>query len=212
MHKQADPEPTFHYVCTHEEAKKKIADHDIFWVSNCGCREGKKGEEGEEGEEGGEGCKRSRMDLCLFFDDKEMTGTGTGWKKVDRAFVEGILKEAKEKHLVARPFHYNEDREHDQGICFCCDDCCAYFQGDEWGCDPGKYIEQTDMEACTHCGECVSVCYFKARNIVDGMLQVTREKKEGGYGRYGCYGCYGCGLCSDVCPVGCIEMVPRDGN
>lgn len=201
MHKHADPEPTFHYVCTYDEAKKKIDDHETFWVSNCGCREGKKVEEG------GEGCKRSRMDLCLFFDDKEMTGTGTGWKKVDRDFVDAILKEAKEKHLVTRPFHYNEDRQHDQGICFCCDDCCAYFKGDEWGCDPGKYIEKTDMDACTHCGDCVSVCYFKARNIVDGMLQVTREKKEGCYGGDGCAGC---GLCVDVCPAHCIGLVGRD--
>lgn len=201
MHKQADREPSFHYVCTHGEAKTKIEGHSDFWVSNCGCREGKRSEEG------GEGCKRSRMDLCLFFDDKEMTGTGSGWKKVDRAFVEGILKEAREKRLVARPFHYDKDRINDQGICFCCDDCCAYFKGDEWGFDPGAYIEETDMDACTDCGECERACYFGARRIVNERLQVSKEKEKG---CYGCYGCAGCGLCVDVCPEKCIKMVERD--
>jgi len=159
------------------------------------------------------------MDLCLFFDTAEMQGTGSDFKEVDREFVEGILKEAAEKHLVTRPFRYEADRTRDQGICFCCDDCCGYFKSDEWGCDPGKYIEETDMEACTQCGDCVEVCYFKARKMIDGKLVINQEGyyflKDGStnYGNapkgYGCYGCAGCGLCLDVCPEDCIEMVER---
>lgn len=191
MHKTDNPEPSFHYICTRKEAKEKIGAHERFFISNCGCREG------------GPGCERSRMDVCLFFDDAEMQGTGSGWKEVDRAFVEGILVEAAEKHLVTRPFRYNEDRIRDQGVCFCCDDCCGYFKGDEWGCDPGIYIEQTDMNACTLCGECEKVCYFGARKIIDGKLEITREKNDE------CYGCAGCGLCLDVCPEDCIRMVER---
>ncbi|MBN2379398.1 4Fe-4S binding protein [candidate division WOR-3 bacterium] len=186
MHKTNDPEPTFHYVCTRAQAVEKINEHDRFFVSNCGCREGNE-----------EGCKRSRVDVCLFFDDKEMTGTGTGWKEVDRAFVDGILKEAQEKRLVYRPFHYAKDRTHDQGVCFCCDDCCAYFHGDEWGCDPSDYIEKTDMDSCTNCGECEAVCYFGARKMVEGQLKVNCEK------------CAGCALCIDMCPENCIRMVER---
>jgi len=39
-----------HYVCTHDEARRLIAAHDRFWVSNCGCRESRAA------------CNRSRID------------------------------------------------------------------------------------------------------------------------------------------------------
>jgi len=44
-----------HYVCTLDEARRIIAAHDQFSVSNCGCREAKGV------------CGRSRMDVCLYF-------------------------------------------------------------------------------------------------------------------------------------------------
>jgi len=54
------------------------------------------------------------------------------------------------------------------------------------------------MESCIHCGECIEVCYFRARDMGDGEhILVDREK------------CYGCGLCVKVCPEGCIEMTKR---
>ena len=101
-----------HYVCTREEAMELIDQHSKFWISNCGCREG------------GEGCKRSRMDLCLFF-KSDMGGTGSNFRKVDQKFAEGILKEAENKHLVTRPFRDEKDMSQIQGVCFCCDDCCG---------------------------------------------------------------------------------------
>ena len=191
MHKINESELSFFYISTREEARAIIDAQDKYWVSNCGCREN------------GPGCKRSRMDLCLFFDDQEMQGTGSDFQEVNREFVEGILKEAEEKHLVTRPFRYEKDRTRDQGICFCCDDCCWYLthlDEEEGACDKGRFIEKTDMEACTHCGECEDVCYFGTRKMIDGKLAINPE---------GCYGCAGCGLCLDVCPADCIEMVSR---
>jgi len=60
-------------------------------------------------------------------------------------------------------------------------------------------IEQTDATVCSHCGACVDVCYFHARHMADGELQLDRDN------------CYGCGLCLDVCPLDCIQLVPRTG-
>ena len=174
----------FHYVTTLEEAKKLVADRDHFWVSNCGCREAKSV------------CKRSRIDLCLVFrNDVGFSGTNT--KKVDREFVNGILQETYEKHLVSRSFRNEHDRTITDGICFCCDDCCEYFTKPEEICDKGAMIEQTDMNACTHCSICEDVCYFDARKIEDDLLTINRDQ------------CYGCGLCRDVCPEDCIQMIPR---
>jgi ferredoxin len=181
-----DDELHFHYVATREEAEELIAGFGKFWVSNCGCREGEPG------------CQRSRADVCLFF-DTQMGGTGSDFREVDADFVAGIMKEAADKHLVVRPFRYEEDKTRVQGICFCCDDCCYYFRSDveTSECDRGMFAARTDMDACAACGTCVDVCYFGAREIADGKLAVADEK------------CYGCGLCADVCPEECVTMAVR---
>ncbi len=178
-------EEHFHFVCTRDEAMTMIDHHSLYWVSNCGCRES------------GSGCSRSRMDVCLFF-DPEMGGTGSGFKEVDRNSVESILKEAEETHLVNRPFRYEDDKTRIQGICFCCDDCCYYFVEEKSElCGKGAFIEKTDKKSCSGCGACTEVCYFGARTLREGSLEVSRDA------------CYGCGLCVDVCSQECIEMVKR---
>ena len=172
-----------HYVCTHEQARELIRARERFWVSNCGCREGR----GR--------CARSRMDLCLIFTESD-PGSGTGKHEANAAEVEAILAEARDQHLVARPYR-DEARATTDGICFCCDDCCGYFADPTEVCDRGVLVEMTDLEACDQCGACVTVCYFGARFLSDGRLQVLRDN------------CYGCGLCAAVCPPACIQMVVR---
>lgn len=179
-----DSKTPMHFVCTWDEASALIAGQKDFWVCNCGCREGK------------DGCGRSRMDLCLTFDIGG-TVTGSNRKKISISEVDGILEEARQKNLVPRPFRDEATRTRLEGICFCCDDCCSYFLNPDEVCDKGKYIENTDMRRCTHCGDCVDICYFKARTIDDDVLMVNSDA------------CYGCGLCVASCPVDCIEMVPR---
>jgi len=179
----SENEPAFHYVCTHDRARELVESHDRFWVSNCGCREGK----GK--------CARSRMDVCLIFAES-FPGSGTGKKPATRAEVNEILSEAKDKHLVTRPFR-DDARTATEGICFCCDDCCGYFLDPSEKCDKGEFTENTDLLECNNCGECVEVCYFKARTMSEGQLIVNTEA------------CYGCGLCVDVCPKACIGLVRR---
>ncbi len=190
-------ELNMHYVCTRDEARKLIDQQSRFWVSDCGCRTGNE-----------KGCKRSRVDVCLWWNGGEGSA-GSGTKEVTRAQVEEILKEAETKHLVSRPFR-NWDNETKKvmpgtaGICFCCDCCCGYFskrngivnEGGDFECDKGDLAEKTDFDSCTDCGACVDVCYFDARKMENGKLAVKHSE------------CYGCGLCMDVCPVSCIEMAP----
>ena len=177
-----------HYVCTRDEARSLIEAHTRYWVSDCGCRELRGS------------CKRSRIDVCLQF--REVTAASpTGLKEVTLAEAEGILDEARDKHLVTRPFRNETDRTQADGICFCCDDCCGYFvDPGGYDCDKGELVQQTDMDTCTHCGLCVGVCYFGARRLREGKLTVAPDR------------CYGCGLCTDVCPEACIQMVPRRGG
>jgi len=174
-----------HYVCTLEEARRLVSGRRDFWVSNCGCREGRGG------------CKRTRMDLCLLFED--IPPTGSGKRVATLNDVEEILRLAESSQLVPRPFR-NDDRTATAGICFCCDDCCSYFLDPSEKCDRGVFIERTDLESCTQCGACADVCHFGARTIAEGELAIDRDK------------CYGCGLCVDVCPAICIEMIAREGQ
>lgn len=171
-----------HFVCTLEEAAKLIADRDHFWVSNCGCREGK----GK--------CSRSRIDLCLMFRG-ESVGSGSDLHPLERAEVEEILKESRQKYLVARPFRNEKDSSIIDGICFCCDDCCEYFTKPDEKCDKGVETEKTDLDFCLDCGNCAEVCYFDARIMEKSRLVLDRQK------------CFGCGLCVYVCPEKSIRMV-----
>lgn len=174
-----------HYVCTRDKARSLVEAHKRYWVSVCGCREVR----GD--------CKRSRIDVCLQF--REVTAASpTGLKEVPLAEVHSILEEARDKHLVTRPFRNDADPNQTDGICFCCDDCCGYFvDPGGYDCEKGEKVQETDMEACTHCGLCADVCYFGSRKLRGENLVVASGK------------CFGCGLCLDVCPEACIKMVPR---
>ena len=176
--------PAFHFVCTLEQAVRFIDLQDQFWVSNCGCREKNRSRE----------CLQ--LDVCLFF-KPDMGGTGSGFKKVNRDYAQSIMKEAKKNHLVPRPFRDDNNPDQIQGICFCCQDCCSYFQEKNEICDKGEFIEHTNHVACIACGTCADVCYFGARKIKDGELQIDDSL------------CFGCGLCAEVCPMHCITMINR---
>jgi len=173
-----------HFVCTLGEARQIVDRYPEYWVSNCGCREGTGA------------CKRSRIDVCLQFKGKTAAG-GSGMHKITLQEVEDILEEARMRLLVPRPFRDPGVPEGIEGICFCCDDCCWYFQGLEEACDKGLSIERTDLAACTLCGACVDSCYFHARELGPGGLVVNSDR------------CFGCGLCVGVCSSGAITMVQR---
>jgi Pyruvate/2-oxoacid:ferredoxin oxidoreductase delta subunit len=139
---------------------------------------------------------RSRKDVCLYL-IPDFPPTGGEHREITRAEADELLVLAEQSHLVTRPFRGYTDRSRTEGVCFCCDDCCGYFLEDDEPCDKGASIERTD-ESCNDCGDCVPVCYFGSRSMVDGALRVDRDR------------CYGCGLCVDVCTTGCITMVSRD--
>jgi ferredoxin len=173
-----------HFVCTRDEAKEIINNQDKFWIGNCGCRDPKGG------------CKRSKNDVCLWFENSEGSDS-EGVKKVTKEDALELVKLAEDSILVTRPFRKFEDRSQLGGICFCCDDCCGYFQNEDEICDKGKLIESTNYDQCNDCGNCVDVCFFKARTLNNDKLKVERDK------------CYGCGVCVGECPANCIEMKKR---
>jgi ferredoxin len=174
----------FHYVCSHEEARALVDAEPYFWLSNCGCREGR----GH--------CDRSRIDVCLQF-RPDAAAPATDRHQITRVEVEELLIEAETKRLVTRPYRDEKTRTETHGICFCCDDCCGYFLNMEERCDKGAMIESTNLEQCNDCLACADVCYFGARRAEAETFRVTSDQ------------CYGCGLCVEACPTECISLVSR---
>jgi ferredoxin len=174
-----------HIVCTPDEARAIVDGHKKFWIANCRCRENRGN------------CKRSGIEVCLQFASRTAVGSvGSNFRAITKDDALALIEEAQGDHLVPRPFRNDNNKNKLDGICFCCDDCCTYFLGEDVACDKGKLIESTDMSVCIDCGVCTGVCYFGARNAEEG-LKVDREK------------CYGCGLCVDVCAMKAISMVSR---
>jgi MinD superfamily P-loop ATPase len=92
--------------------------------------------------------------------------------------------------------------EDEEWICCCCRCGCMWFR-DEDGqiaqdrCLKAPYLERTDHDACNLCGDCVPVCAFGARAVVDDEMRVDPEE------------CYGCSACEHVCAENAISMVAR---
>ncbi len=99
-------------------------------------------------------------------------------------------------------------RDGDAGICHCSSPTCAPFLANEAIGYKSKVIIHGDSVACTDksrcdaAGNCMKVCHFRARRIVNGNGRnhsslVSPDR------------CYGCGQCIKVCKNNAISMVPR---
>ncbi len=172
-----------HFVCTHQQARALIAQHDRFWLGDCGCRTRDWP------------CARSGVHVCLTFNEE--FGGMANRHPTTREQAEAVLSLAEAKGLVTRPLRSAHDPQAPDGIYHCCDDCCSYFIDAEGACAQGVLIAATDRSLCTDCGDCARVCYFKARRMEGDKLAIEREA------------CYGCGLCAEACTQKEISMVLR---
>jgi hypothetical protein len=83
-----------------------------------------------------------------------------------------VLQQANERSLVHLTV-YNPD-QYVYAVCSCCPCCChdlqflkVYGRGDLIA--HSEYVAWTDMQACTHCGDCIERCVFGARAWADGI-------------------------------------------
>jgi NAD-dependent dihydropyrimidine dehydrogenase PreA subunit len=99
-----------------------------------------------------------------------------------------------------------KDTTHLLSCCFCCSCCCIN----------GKVISNTsavltslyqriegvtvevDQDICVGCGECLEVCIFKGREMIDGKAKVNQKR------------CLGCGRCENTCSKSATSIIISD--
>jgi len=144
------------------------------------------------------------LEVCFLLDSAADQAIADGTARhVSLEEAMRALRQANECGLVHLTIYEPEQTVY--AVCSCCSCCChdlqflrAYGRSDLIG--RSEYVAQTNMEACTHCGDCIQRCVFGARVWKDGCLS------------YDAGACYGCGLCVTVCPAGATVLKPRSAG
>ncbi len=179
-----------HRVCTYAEAENAIRLHEKIFINDCFCRG-----PAHNGETAYEYCGH-RVETCMGFHEPTNGGSSYPYREISREEALAIHDEWK------RGGHFFRFMEDEEWICCCCACGCGWFRDKEGNliedsCEKSPFMEDTDEEVCTQCGDCVSVCAYKARSVENGILKVTTER------------CSGCSACEYACPVAAIRLVDR---
>ena len=114
--------------------------------------------------------------------------------------AEQVLKKANEHGLIHLTIYTPGQGVY--ALCSCCECCCHDLQimkqfGRPDFIAKSEYIAETNLDQCSHCGDCVDRCIFEARTMADGTLRYDPKK------------CFGCGLCVTTCPTGATNLIER---
>lgn len=138
--------------------------------------------------------------LCLDEEAEEMMEKG-GAREIGLEEAMDALVRSNEAGLVHMAYTFTGHQKPDV-ICSCCSCCCVTLAAALKEGYPGLIFHSKllaeDAEGCVHCGACVPVCNFGAREMKEKEMVYTPEK------------CFGCGLCVARCPGNIISMVERE--
>ncbi|MBM4449683.1 MAG: 4Fe-4S dicluster domain-containing protein [Chloroflexi bacterium] len=179
-------------VVPYEKASEVIIKAKAIAITDCICR--------KEQKLLGHGCARPKDSICMYLDywadfaiDKGIGQRGT----VEDALK--IIKRAEDAGLVHLGMNTKDSLS---GFCQCCPCCCgvmrALAQYDvKSAVAKSDYYSAVDIDVCTGCEACVSICPVKAISI-DRKNEKAVIKTED---------CIGCGLCIMECAPGALALV-----
>jgi len=178
-------------------------------LRTCPCRE--RGE-----------CKDHAIELgCIFMGDDTFNmavSEGQGYVATKEQALEHTRKAIEDGliPLIGRAVgeadpHGVKDTGHFLSACFCCICCCVGAKRADYASSAvrsaNKVLQKIeglelklDPVKCVGCGDCVKVCAFNAREIVEGKASLDPSQ------------CRGCGRCVDACPNGALSIVIEDPN
>ncbi len=142
-------------------------------------------------------CPPETWEVCLLFDNASPNDLQDARPiTVEQAL--SVLETTGQRGAIYNLF-YTHVGQHITELCNCCTCCCSplnqmreeqnYSQQLRSG-----YLAVTDPELCIGCGTCEASCFFEARQVEDGTLQLTNER------------CFGCGRCISSCPEQAIRL------
>jgi ferredoxin len=193
------PDNTLH-VLDYERASEVIRTATHRGIGVCYCR--------HKMEHVGKACK-APMDICMTFNGSADSLIRHNYARaVDVKEGLDLLQQAYENNLV----QFGENvREGVNFICNCCGCCCeAMIAQRRFGLmhpiHTTNFIPQIELESCTGCGKCVSVC------PVEGMTMVSANDAHHPNRKLAKVDeniCLGCGVCVRSCPNGGISLRSR---
>ena len=128
------------------------------------------------------------------------------YREIDREEAIRIIEDCANQGLFHMVFLHCPIGEavNEYVICNCCTDGCVPYILNRtlsqkiYPLIKGDWIAVADESLCLVCGECISVCPFGSRKLIDGKTLITD--------------CFGCGLCEHFCKGKATKMAKRDGT
>jgi len=185
------------HVLDFERASQVISTASHMGISTCYCR--------HKMYHMGKACD-SPMDICMTFNTSARSLIKYGHaRSVDVTEGLDLLTQAYESNLV----QFGENvREQVNFICNCCGCCCeAMIAARKFAIfnpiHTSNFIPKINIDSCTGCGKCVSVCPVEAMTLVSANDPDKPKKKKA---RLNQDICLGCGLCVRVCTEDSLEL------
>ncbi len=176
------------WIIPTEKAIKILREAQSFAFTDCGCRLAYRR------------CFNPTDTCLLIGKTADLTVQKGLARRISLEEAEQVLKRANDHGLIHLTIYTPGQGVY--ALCSCCECCCHDLQimkkfGRPDFVAKSEYIAQTDLNQCSHCGECVDRCVFEARTMAGEKLLYYPKK------------CFGCGLCVTTCPTGAINLVER---
>lgn len=174
------------------EAEKLVAQGKQVYLRACPCRVKM------------EVCPPEKWEVCLLFEHASEENRRQA-RPISNAEAVRIVRMTGARGDIHQVFYFQEGARPYE-LCNCCTCCCrplheARGKGDGYQdqlhCG---YVAVTDAGLCTGCGLCLESCFFAARQLAEGRVQLTDHL------------CFGCGRCLPVCPEHAIRLEYQVGR
>jgi len=169
-----------------EGAEKLVSGAGVVYLRDCPCRVEM------------QACPPDQWGVCMLFEHASESDR-QGAKPISPDEAVEIVRLTSERGDIHQLFYFQEgDRPYE--LCNCCTCCCFPLREEAAKGDGFKdqlrsgYLARTDVELCVGCGDCLESCFFGARQLEGGVVQLDDTL------------CFGCGCCLPTCPEGAIRL------
>jgi ferredoxin len=180
-----------HVIVPPVEAREMVKRAGKVYLRDCPCRVRE------------QVCPPDTWEVCLLFEGAAEEDLRDA-RLIRQEEALALLEDSANRGLINQVFYTRAERRVTE-ICNCCTCCCLPLremkeQGAYGECRRSDYVAVTDVDLCVGCGMCEEPCFFEARWVEGGVVNLVDER------------CFGCGRCLASCPEGAIGLEKRAGR